>query len=259
MLRPLFEGTEHLIFNGDTVETCSKSLYEKACVMLHDLEGHLAQGGHATTILRGNHDPDLPGEPWQYLENGEVMVTHGDICFRFGSPWSPWVPGIQHKLEALEAARGGLDQVTTLQGRAELARDYAMAFHPRARYFKGKLGKLETLYHAAWPPRTSLTILKIWLNGPDMVAEWLETFAPEVKVLVMGHTHRAGLWFKRGRWIVNTGAFHPFGNPQLVDYAPGKLILRAIRARRAAFHPGACTAVLEKHEGSGQWRKGSAP
>lgn len=252
-LFPLFEGCGRILFNGDTVETCSGSLAEGSLAHADVVFGRLRETGVAPVVLPGNHDPDREGPALVELEEGEVVVTHGDLCFRYGSPWSPWVPKVKHKLDAAEAEAGGYENARTLEARAALAKAYARAFHPRPRRFTGFLGKLETISHAAWPPSTPLAILDIWKNGPERVAAWMETFTPRARVLVMGHTHRAGIWHRRGRWVINTGAFHPFTRPHFVEALPGEIRLVRIERRAGEFHPGRMIGRLHRTEQG--WQK----
>lgn len=253
MLRPLFDGIDGIWFNGDTVETCSGLLATESLAALGELTRTLESLGIRWETLPGNHDPDRGGPALRELENGEVVVTHGDMCFRYGSPWSPWVPKIMPKLIEAEQELGGYEQADDLADRARLAQAYAYAFQPRPRKFTGALGKLETIKHAAWPPTTPLAILNVWINGPEMVAKWMEQFTPAAKVLVMGHTHRPGLWFRRGKWILNTGAYHPFAKPRVVDYLPGRLEMRPVVRRDGAFHPGPLVRTLIR--GANGWRR----
>lgn len=252
-LFPLFEGCGRVLLNGDTVETCSGALAGESLARAGELLDRLREAGVEVVVLPGNHDPDREGPSLVELEAGGVVVTHGDICFRYGSPWSPWVPKVKDKLDAAEAQAGGFENARTLEARAELAKAYARAFHPRPRRFTGFLGKLETISHAAWPPTTPLAILDIWKNGPERVARWMEKFTPRAKVLVMGHTHRAGMWQRRGRWVINTGAFHPFTRPHFVESEPGRLRLVEIEHRHGAFRPGRTIGILQrKHD---EWER----
>jgi UDP-2,3-diacylglucosamine pyrophosphatase LpxH len=252
-LFPLFANCQRVILNGDTVETCSGALAEVSLERLGTLLARMRDKSIEAVVLPGNHDPDRDGPTLLELDEGELAVTHGDICFRYGSPWSPWVPKVKGKLDAAEAAAGGFAMARTVEARAALAKAYARAFHPRPRKFTGFLGKLETISHAAWPPSTPLSILDIWKNGPERVAKWMEEFTPRAKVLVMGHTHRAGMWHRRGRWVVNTGAFHPFTRPHFVEWERGRMRLVEIEHRHGAFQPGRTVASLRREEEG--WRR----
>ena len=247
-LLPLFDNCQRVVLNGDTVETCSAALAGVSLARADELFARMRKSGLEPVVLPGNHDPDREGPSLLELEDGELVVTHGDICFRYGSPWSPWVPKVKSKLDAAEAQAGGFENARTVDARAELAKAYARAFHPRPRKFTGFLGKLETISHAAWPPTTPLAILDIWKNGPERVARWMEEFTPRAKVLVMGHTHRAGMWQRRGRWVINTGAFHPFTKPHFVESEQGRLRLVEIEHRHGSFRPGRTIGILRREE-----------
>lgn len=247
-LLPLFANCGRVILNGDTVETCSSALAESSLARADELFARMRESGLEPVVMPGNHDPDREGPSLLELDDGELVITHGDICFRYGSPWSPWVRRVKGKLDAAEAEAGGYANARTVEARAALAKAYARAFRPRPRKFTGFLGKLETISHAAWPPTTPLAILDIWKNGPDRVAAWMEEFTPRARVLIMGHTHRAGMWQRRGRRVINTGAFHPFSRPHFMEWEPGRLRLVEIERRRGAFHPGRSVGVLRRGE-----------
>lgn len=247
-LLPLFENCDRVVLNGDTVETCSATLAQESLARAERLNSLARRPGTSWVVMPGNHDPDREGPALLELDEGAVVVTHGDICFRYGSPWSPWVPQVRPKLDAAEAEAGGFESARTLEARAALAKAYARAFHPRPRRFTGFLGKLETISHAIWPPSTPLAILDIWKNGPARVADWMEEFTPRARVLIMGHTHRAGIWRHRGRWVMNTGAFHPFTRPHLVECEVDRLRLVEIEFSHGAFRAGRTIASLFREE-----------
>lgn len=253
-LFPLFEGCDRVILNGDTVETCSAALAADSRARADELLAGLGETKTEALLLPGNHDPDQAGPSLLEIDGGQVVITHGDICFRYGSPWSPWITKVKPRLDAAEEEAGGFDNARTVEARAALAKAYAYAFHPRPRRFTGFFGKLETIFHAAWPITTPLAILDTWKNGPERVAVWMEEFTPDAKVLIMGHTHRAGIWLRRSRWIINTGAFHPFTRPHFVEWQPGNLRLVEIQHRLGGFHPGRIVGSLRRVEDG--WQKG---
>ncbi len=243
---PLLEGCGKVLLNGDTVESCSAAMAGPSAAQFAVIADWCRRQGVALDLQPGNHDPDQPGPAWRSLDDGRIVVTHGDACFRFGSPWSPWARKLERRLLEVEAAFAAEGRPDTLENRLELARRWSWVFHPRPRHFDGTLGKLETLWTAAWPPYAPLTILRLWAQVPRIVSSWLARYAPDARVAVIGHTHRAGIWHKDGRWVINTGAFHPFGTPRIVDWDPGRLEVRRIVRRGGSFHPGRAVAVLEQ-------------
>jgi predicted phosphodiesterase len=252
-LLPLLDGCPRVLLNGDTLETCSPLLEPASRALFAGLDGAARAAGSELVLQRGNHDPEAGWPAWSTFAGGRVLVTHGDGCFRFGSPWSPWVPRLRRRFEEIERewAEGG--NAGDLDGVLELARRWALAFHPRPRHFTGLAGRFETLWHAAWPPRTAWTILRAWIQGPRLAAAWLERHAPAAAVLVIGHTHRPGIWRFGQRWVVNTGAFHPFGRPRLVDAGPAGLAIRRVLRRDGAFAPGPLLARLVPGPGGSAW------
>ena len=53
-----------------------------------DLRAWLATFDRPTTVLTGNHDPDVSPHHTLDLADGRVFVTHGDILFDSIVPWS---------------------------------------------------------------------------------------------------------------------------------------------------------------------------
>ena len=216
------------------------------------IEEFCRRQGVELEVQRGNHDPDREGPAFRMLDQGQILVTHGDACFRFGSPWSPWARKLEGRLLKAEEEFLAEGHPDTMESRLELARRWAWVFHPRPRHFDGFAGQLETLWTAAWPPRSPITILRLWAQGPRIVSDWLDRHAPEARMVVMGHTHRAGIWRRGRHWIINTGAFHPFGTPRLVDWEPGRVVVRRIARRGGSFRPGRVVRVLE--QAGDEWR-----
>jgi len=246
-VRGLWRGVGELWLLGDTLETCSERLEGPSRQLYAEVSALAAADGVALRRFRGNHDPDEEVESHAFLDDGSVLLTHGDACFRFGSPWSPWARVLREKLEEVEAEAGGEDALATIDERMALALRWSRSYFPRRRRFTGFAGKLETFAHVLWPPQVPITILRHWLEGPEMAARWMERFAPSAEVLLIGHTHRPGAWRRRGRWILNLGAHHPFGYPRMADWSPGHLVARSVRVEsRGARGPGSVR---------GEWRR----
>lgn len=235
-VRPLWQGAEEVWLLGDTLETCSARLAPVSRRLFDEVSALADEDGVALRLFRGNHDPEPEFATHRTLDDGRVFLTHGDACFRYGSPWSPWIPRMRRRLDEIEREFTNEHGTADLDARFELARQWAAAFHPRPRRFDGPLGKWESIAHTLWPPATPFVILYHWLRGPDIAARWLDHHAPDAQVLIMGHTHRPCVQLRRKRWIINLGAFHPFGYPRAIDYRPGQLDIRPIRRPKDGDH-----------------------
>jgi predicted phosphodiesterase len=81
-------------------------------------------------------------------------------------------------------------------------------------------------------------VLWAWRVAPERAAALAESHRPRARFVIIGHTHRPGIWRTRsGRVVINTGSFtRPLG-PCLVELTPGRLRVRRIVARAGAFVP----------------------
>lgn len=254
-VRGLWRGARELWLLGDTLETCSERLEDVSRALYAEVAALAAEDGVTLRRFRGNHDPDEGVDSHAFLDGGSVLLTHGDACFRYGSPWSPWAAILRQKLDEVESGFGAEESLSTLEDRMDLAVRWSRAYYPRRRRFTGLLGKAETFAHVLWPPQVPMTILRHWIEGPELAARWLERFAPHARVLILGHTHRPGAWQRRDRWIINLGAHHPFGFPRMADWSPDRLVVRAVKVEKGgARAPGAILGCWER-DASGSWRR----
>jgi predicted phosphodiesterase len=202
-LRPLIAGAGTVIFNGDTWQELAKLFRERSAGMLDELKKICAEEVAAPIFLSGNHDPGWPGPGWVELAGGRILITHGDALFPAGSPWSR---------EALTRQ----DQVGELWKRYEaviddpaerivLAREMALVLRA-AEYPKGKQLWQRAL-DAVRPPRRAFEMLRVWATQADAAAAFAEHYFPKAEIILKGHFHRAGIWHKRGRLVINLGAF----------------------------------------------------
>lgn len=202
-LKPLIEGAGTVIFNGDTFQELSRGIRERSQAMLDELRELCAGLGIETQFLSGNHDPGWPGPGWLELAGGRIVVTHGDAVFWQGSPWSRERYAREDQLE--ELWREHLTREDDAGERLRLAREVARALKaaslPRGRSL------WQRVHDAFSPPRRGLEILRVWWNQADAIARFAEDYFPAAEVVVVGHFHRGGVWHKRGRLVVNSGAF----------------------------------------------------
>jgi hypothetical protein len=57
-------------------------------------------------------------------------------------------------------------------------------------------------------------VLWYWWRFPRLAARFLRDHAPNARIGVFGHTHRAGIWTIDNRVIINTGSFGFPGKPR---------------------------------------------
>src|SRR5579871_1268735 len=112
-LTPLFDGADALVLNGDSIDTRPGPVHLPAAALATANADTAAQRAgfldflahHAppTTLLTGNHDPDISAQHTLDLSDGRIFITHGDIFFDNIVPWSRDVP-LMRKLLAREFA-----------------------------------------------------------------------------------------------------------------------------------------------------------
>ena len=232
-LRPLIEGADHLIFNGDTLQERAPAFRARSREMLDELLNMCRQTGAATTFLRGNHDPTAWPLELVDLCHGQVAITHGDIFFPLISPWSVHLREFRPILEAIHAEYPPstlLDPAT----RYAMIQRCRLALPPsETRQRSHRPIDLAAFFcREIWPPRRPWEILKSWMQLPQLATAFADQFLPSCRVLLFGHTHRPGVWRRSQRLLINTGAFVTFAKPLLVEIKNQQLSVHPLAERR---------------------------
>lgn len=238
-LRPLLEGAGTLVFNGDTWQELSRTYRESSARMLGDLQRACGELGADPVFLSGNHDPGWPGKGWVELAEGRVVVTHGDAVMWGGSPWSRESFQRAAQVRALweEHREAECDAGERLQLAREMARVLKAPVIPKGR----RLWQRAT--DAISPPKRALMILHAWIFQADEAERFAERYFPRAEVLVIGHFHRAGIWHRGDRVVVNTGALvHPHAG-RWVEWRGSMLRCGRILQVDGAFGLGGADAV----------------
>ena len=218
-LRPLITGAATVVFNGDTWQELAVMFREKSAEMLEELTTLCREEGAEPVFLSGNHDPGWPGTGWLELGDGKILITHGDALFFDGSPWSrEAIAGQDDIRELWRQHHAAADDAGE---RLRLAREIARYLVPKT-FPKGR--KLwQRIWEAACPPQRALKMLHSWLTQADAADDFSNKFFPRAEVIVIGHFHRSGIWHKRGRLVINTGAYLPPGDALWVEWNQGWL------------------------------------
>ena len=202
-LRPLIAGAGTVIFNGDTWQELALLFRERSAEMLDALKRICAEEGAEPVFLPGNHDPGWPGTGWAELAGGRILVIHGDALFDDGSPWSREALTQQPEVAELwERHQAAKDDPAA---RIVLAREMALLLRA-AEYPKGTRIWQRAL-DAVCPPRRAMEMLRVWATQADAAAAFAGRYFPRAEIVIKGHFHRAGIWNKRGRLVINLGAF----------------------------------------------------
>jgi len=234
-LVPLLDGVGTLVCAGDTWEEIAGEFAGRGAAMLEELRGLAAERGVRLVLLPGNHDPGAPGPGFVELAGGAVFVTHGHMLFRDGAPWSRMLPERRTEVERVWREAGG--EAESLDGRLRVANDVARVL-VAPDDLKGR-SAISRIWDAAVPPARAWRMLQAWRRFPGEAARMAACFRPEARVVVVGHFHRAGVWRRGGRRVVNTGSFMPPGAAWCVDVEAGRVAVRKIRRGAVGcFEPG---------------------
>jgi UDP-2,3-diacylglucosamine pyrophosphatase LpxH len=251
-LAPLFRDAASVVFNGDTVEMLWLCNREKAQGQLERIaEVCLAQGARPI-FLNGNHDPVASSASHLDLVGGAILVTHGDVLFHEIAPWGREgkVLGEEHSriLQGMcEAARSDFEERLVAAKRTSLALEM---HEPRAP--RGRLPGLRLALREGWPPWRAFGIIRYWILTPRLADEVASRFRPEARFVLIGHTHRAGIWERRGRIIVNTGSFLPLSKKYAVRIERSRLEVRKIAWNKGQWWLGSAIAVHDLGKAVGE-------
>jgi predicted phosphodiesterase len=235
-LRPLTEGVDHLVLNGDTLDTRpGPSPAHTADCRAQVLE-FFAQHAPVTTFLTGNHDADFSPHHRLDLAQSEVFVVHGDVFFENIVPWSADAPLITRMItEELRRLPARLHD--DLDHRLALFRRVAAGVPQRHQSERHSLKyALRYLADTVWPPLRVLRIFSAWKLAPLRASEFVRRHRPAARFVLAGHTHRPGVWRTAGDiTVINTGSFCPPLGGYAVDLGEGRLRVRRITARNREF------------------------
>jgi predicted phosphodiesterase len=253
-LAPLFDGADALVLNGDSLDTRPGPVHLSATALAAanadtaaqraGLLDFLAHHAPPTTILTGNHDPDISAQHTLDLADGQIFVTHGDIFFDDIVPWSRDV-SIMRKLLALEFAALTPDERRRLDLRFAAFRRVCAGVPQRHHSALNPfLYTFSVLADVAWPTRT-FAVFRAWRQIPALASAFLSTHRPHARFLLMGHTHRPGIVQAPGGFtIINTGSFCAPSKACAVDLTAEKLILRRIVSDGGGVRFGATLATF---------------
>jgi UDP-2,3-diacylglucosamine pyrophosphatase LpxH len=218
-LRPLVRGAGTVVFNGDTWQELAREWKDDSAKMLAELRTLCAEEGSEPVFLSGNHDPGWPGPGWLELAGGRVLVTHGDALFHDSSPWKHEIMKDPEAINRLWDACP--DAGENPEARLRVAREIARSL-PTRRHATGR-AMWQRALDGVLPPQRGLRMLEAWLTQGTAGAAFCERYFPRVEVLVIGHFHWQGSWFRGGRRVINTGSFVNPGRAQYVELEDGWL------------------------------------
>ncbi|HWL14611.1 MAG TPA: metallophosphoesterase [Opitutus sp.] len=238
-LAPLFDGADEVVFNGDTLDTRPNHNGLRPQEVAQKVRDFLARHAPPTTLVTGNHDPDVSAHHHLEFSQGEMLVTHGDALFEDLVPWGRDA-ALARRLVAQELARLSPPERAQLPTCLGAYRRAAAAIPQRHQSERRRLRYIVSyVLDTLWPPTRVWRVIQAWRQTPVRADTFVRQFRPQARFLVMGHTHRLG--FVRtpsGLIVLNTGAFCPPGGPGLVEIRDGRLALRRIESRGDEYRVG---------------------
>jgi UDP-2,3-diacylglucosamine pyrophosphatase LpxH len=238
-LLPLLRDNASVIFNGDSVEIHFVKRRESGFRNAERLREICAQAGVTPCFLNGNHDPNISGENHADLADGAVLVTHGDMLFHTIAPWAPDDAGIMGRVHTEALAELGDDALLDFEKRLHASKRAALAIEMHDEPLPaGLVAKMMFFLREVWPPWRAFLILKCWREAPRRAAKLAEIFRPHARIMIIGHTHRAGIWRIGPRIIINTGSFMMFAKRYAVDVQNNVVSVRQIELDGGVFLAG---------------------
>ena len=227
-LRPLWAGAASMVFNGDTIAWATAADADVSRQMLAHLADLCRADGAEAVFLAGNSDFDLVELRHLDLAGGKVLVTHGDVIFKEVCPWRAAAPQLRLARRNFLAALPA-QQRQTLEAQLAAAR-HAVAEVDCPRRI-GPLGHLELparLWRLLKNPAQPWAVMRTWRLAPSLAAELLERYRPRARAIILGHTHRAGLWRIGDRLVINTGTPGQLGRALVARIHDGQIVVRRV-------------------------------
>ena len=249
-IEPLFRGVRTVIFNGDTVEMRSERDRELAEDRLQAVHDFCAEQDAATYFINGNHDPIISTINHLEIDEGRVLVTHGDVLFHETSP---------HRLRRLRSPIQSrrVDQLSP----AELAHfEQILSTNKLVTAFAddlsfsipdGQWGKFTTFMKQTWPPNRLVNMVSTWTNTHVNAINLVRVYRPHARIIVVGHTHFPGIWHRQGYTVINTGSYLPVLGRLAVDFEGGYVTTRKVVFRGGRFHLGRVLSRIPLRRGQG--------
>jgi diadenosine tetraphosphatase ApaH/serine/threonine PP2A family protein phosphatase len=85
-------------------------------------------------------------------------------------------------------------------------------------------------------------MIRAWHELPGRAATFASQYRPGSRFVVVGHTHRPGVWMRPGMVVINTGSFRPPFGCYAVDVSPEWVVVRRVRHHQGSFALGRVVA-----------------
>lgn len=222
-LRPLLEGVQRLVINGDCGEIQITSHRAEAARQITRLHDHCEHAGVELVLLSGNHDAYISDLRHLLLADGRVLLTHGDVLHPAIAPWCTDADNIAAD------ARAAISMLPADRRNDPLER-LKVTQHIAHRSFvsTSRVGPHDLTWVTTFP-RRACALLNFWMKAPGWAAAFAEQFTPEAQVVVFGHSHLTGCWRRGKRLVINTGSFAFPHRPWAVELDGDRLTVRRLR------------------------------
>jgi len=231
-LRPLWQGIDELIINGDAAEVQMPRLRAQAVREIEKLDELTAYDGVKLRLISGNHDAFLTDTRCIQRADGDLLIMHGDALHPSVAPWTRSASAMRaqtedafkkldrHERDCLHA------RLTIAQhvGHSEFLEDHVLSA-------TGDSNALRVLLKPWEVPR----VLAYWKKEPALAEQFLDRYAPQARFLVLGHSHHAGVWRRGDRVVINTGGFTFPAKPWCVLIRDNELTVHRIRWHNGVY------------------------
>lgn len=241
-IEPLFRDVRTVIFNGDTTEMRSEKSRDRAEAIMQAVHEFCHLQDAATYFINGNHDPIISTINHMEIDDGRLLVTHGDVLFHDHEHPYARQNRRRHRRHRMH------DRMLADLTPEELA-NFERILSTRKRVSalieesdfnipNGPWGRFSSFMKQTWPPHRLVHLVTSWRNTPVHAVNLVRVYRPRTRCIVVGHTHYPGIWHRDGYTVINTGSYLPMLGRLAVDFANGHVTVRKVVFRRGQFHLG---------------------
>ncbi len=224
LVRPHLQGAAMVIFNGDTLNWTSNYKLEKTSEVVDYINRVCLEDGVKPLILAGNADYLISENHFFFHEQSKTLVFHGEVVYPEVSPWRLESKLLKNRYDFFMKNAVGGD--TDINVRFQAAK-HVINIYEFDDSFQKKL-----YYRFPWiiNPVSWFHLLNMWKTFPQKTADFAKYYYPDVKHVVVGHFHKAGVWDIDGVQIICTGAFQKFLTQLMVTIQGSNIEITKIKS-----------------------------
>lgn len=246
LLFPVLEAAGSVVINGDSYEALNVRRREAATLKNRRLLDFLRNRRTPCIQITGNHDPEVSDFHHLDLLDGRIFVTHGDALHPDVAPWSREAKALRTERLRIETAEPerALDR-QTLDGRLRLAKRCALVVGSEDRHGNRRLmARFLMTGQFAMQPWRAARAVRYWASVPNLASAMRDQFRPAAKLMLIGHSHRPGIWRREGWTLVNTGSFQPLSSPLLAVLGLDRAVIHRLKRRQSGYSVAAPVAEI---------------